>query len=98
MRALREATAEDGAAERTLQATPGDGPTVVGETVGQAAAGRCGKHPLAPPMRPPIRAQPRQDRRRERDVAVLFAFAVDVYHHPCTVDIGDMQVRPFEQP
>ena len=31
MRALREATAEDGAVERTLQTTAGDGPAVVGE-------------------------------------------------------------------
>ena len=40
VRALREATAEDGTAERTLQTTAGDGPAVVGETVHQAAAGR----------------------------------------------------------
>jgi len=49
-------------------------------------------------MRPPIRAQPRQDRRGQGDVAVLFAFAVDVHHHPRAVDIGDLQARPFEQP
>ena len=98
MRALREATPEDGAVECTLQTTAGDGPAVVRETVRQAAAGRCGKHPLARAMRPPIRPQPREDRGRQRDVAVLFAFAVDVHHHPRTVDIGDLETRPFEQP
>src|SRR2546427_12519391 len=95
---LREATLEDSAVERTLQTAASDGPAVVGETVRQAATGRGRKHPVARAMRPPIRAQSRQDRRGQGNVAVLFAFAVDVDDHPRTVDIGDLQARPLEQP
>ena len=98
MRALREATAEDGAAERTLKTAVGDRSAVVRQAVAQSPARRRREQPLRGAMGPPVRAQPRQDWGRERNVAILFAFAVDMHHHPRAVDIGDLQARPFEQP
>lgn len=49
-------------------------------------------------MRHPIAAKQRIGELRQRDIAVLGAFApVDVDHLPRPVDIGDFQKQPFLQ-
>src|SRR5712692_11347827 len=96
MGTLGEATLEDGAVERTLDTTVGDRPAVVRQAMAQSPARRRREQPLRGAMGPPIRTQPRQDRGWERDVAILFAFAMYVHQHPRAVDIGDLQPRAFE--
>ena len=88
---------EDRAPERTLETAARDGPALVGQAVTQAVARRGRDQPLARAMGAPIVAQPREDRRGQGDVAIPFAFAVNVEQHPPAVDIGDLAPRALEQ-
>src|SRR5712691_3137569 len=84
--------------KRTLQTAVRDRPTLVREAVLEPATRGSREEPLARPMGAPVVAQPREERRRQRHVAVAAALAVNVQQHPATVDVGDLDPRAFEQP
>ncbi len=75
-----------------------DGPAPMRQTVREAVARRGREEPLARPMGPPVVAQSREERRRQRDVAIAVPLAVHVQQHPAAVDLGDLDPRVFEQP
>jgi hypothetical protein len=69
---------------------------VGGDELVRPASG--GKEPGGMAMGEPVGAKKGEQGRRERDVAVLAAFAVlDVDHHASTVDLGDAQVDSFAE-
>ena len=69
---------------------------VGGDELVRPASG--GKEPGGMAMGEPVGAKKGEQGRRERDVAVLAAFAIlDVDDHASTVDLGDAQVDTFAE-
>src|ERR671932_1225313 len=58
----------------------------------------CRKEPDRMTVGEPVRAQQGEQGRRERDVAVLGPLtALNMDHHPCTVDLRHAQMNTFTQ-
>lgn len=50
-------------------------------------------------VRPPVETKELQDASRQRDIAIVVAFAVsDVKEHAVTVDVANLQVETFAEP
>ena len=67
------------------------------DEIARPVADGCGKHPLRGSVGPPVRAEHDERLRRQRDVAVPPALAVEVQHAPSAVHVGDMKVGALQQ-
>ena len=81
-----------------LQARAGDRADFLVQALGDATAGRRGKQPFSRPVRLPELAQQTQRAFRQRDVAIPLALAVNEKDHPRTINVGDLELRPFHKP
>ena len=81
-RAFSDSALQPGATKRTLETAAGDGPALVGPAVPQTVARRGREEPLSRPMGAPVVAQPREEGRGQRHIAVQFAFGEHDQLHP----------------
>src|SRR5712671_459117 len=95
MRRFDNAALPERAAERLLQAGHRHGPWFCRKNI---ARHDDGEHPRPAAMDAPMRAQQLQGSRRQRNITIFTAFAMNAQQHSRTVDIRNLEMRSLRDP